>query len=119
MIKRIFVGFAAGIITAAFLSTGSAEAATRTFKATAYCGCRKCNGRWTGQPTASGTDYKAGRTVAVDKHQIPLGTHVWVNGKEYVAEDTGSGIGWDCIDIYFDSHRDALNFGVKYVTVEW
>ena len=119
MIKRILLGVAAGFTTAALVFTVPAEAATRTMRITAYCGCRKCNGRWTGQPTASGTNYVEGRTIAVDKHQIPFGTHVWINGHEYVAEDTGKNIVWDCIDIYFDDHQEALNFGRKYLTVEW
>lgn len=95
------------------------EVEARTMKITAYCGCRKCNGKWYGQSTASGTDYKEGRTIAVDKHQIPLGTHVWINGHEYIAEDTGNRITWDCIDIYFDDHQEAKKFGVKYMDVEW
>lgn len=112
-----------GALTAEMIWIGSipVEAAThsRKFRATAYCGCRKCNGRWTGQPTASGTSYVEGRTVAVDRHQIKLGTRITINGVEYIAEDTGSGIGWDCVDIYFDNHKDALNFGVHEVMVKW
>lgn len=92
---------------------------SREMKITAYCGCKKCNGKWYGYPTASGTDYKEGRTIAVDKSQIKLGTHVWIDGHEYVAEDTGSKIDWDCIDIYFENHQDALDFGVKYMKVKW
>lgn len=97
------------------------EAATHseTFRATAYCGCRKCNGKWYGEPTASGTDYVEGRTVAVYRHQIKLGTHIWINGKEYIAEDTGKNITWDCVDIYIDDHKRAHDFGIKYVTVTW
>lgn len=108
------------LIAEAFLLCFTPETVeARTFKATAYCGCRKCNGKWTGQPTASGTNYEAGRTIAVDPEQIPLGTHVWINGHEYIAEDTGYGIGWDRVDIYFDNHKDALDFGVRKVNVEW
>lgn len=118
MVKKILLSVAAGLTSAALILT-PAEAATQTMRITAYCGCRKCNGRWYGQPTASGTDYVQGRTIAVDKGQIPLGTHVWINGHEYVAEDTGKDIELDCIDIYFDDHQEALNFGRKYMTVEW
>ena len=109
------------VLVFSMLGCSKVEAAThtRTFRATAYCGCRKCNGKWTGQPTASGTDYVEGRTVAVYKPQIKLGTHIWVNGKEYVAEDTGKHINWDCVDIYFNNHQEASDFGIKYVTVEW
>lgn len=127
MVKKVLFYVAAGLIFAALtiemviFNSIPVDAAThsRTMKITAYCGCRKCNGKWYGLPTASGTDYEEGRTIAVDKHQIPLGTHVWVNGHEYVAEDTGKHIDWDCIDIYFDDHQEAKKFGIKYMNVEW
>lgn len=112
-----------GALMAEMMWIGSipVDAAThsRTFRATAYCGCRRCNGKWYGCPTASGTEYVQGRTVAVDKHQIKLGTHITINGVEYIAEDTGSDIGWDCVDVFFDSHSEAQDFGVRRVTVEW
>lgn len=76
-----------------------------TFKLTSYCGCRSCNGRWTGYPTASGTEYAYGRTIAVDKRVIPLGTWVYINipgdgWQKFRAEDTGSAIKGNKIDIY-------------------
>ena len=95
------------------------EAQTRTMRITAYCGCRRCNGKWYGYPTASGTGYEEGRTIAVDRHQIPFGTHVWINGHEYIAEDTGKNIGWDCIDIFFEDHNEASDFGIRYMEVSW
>lgn len=86
-----------------------------TFRLTAYCNCTKCCGKWAGGPTASGTMPQAGRTIAVDTSVIPMGTQVMINGRYYIAEDTGSGIDGNCIDIYFDSHEKALEFGVKYM----
>ena len=96
-----------------------ANAVTRTMRVTAYCNCRKCCGKWAGGKTASGTWPEQGRTIAVDKRQIPLGTTVMINGLSYTAEDTGSGIGWDCIDVYFDDHAEAKKFGVKYLKVNY
>ena len=87
-----------------------------TFTATAYCSCRKCCGKWADGITASGTTATAGRTIAVDKRIIPLGTHVLVDGEEYIAEDTG--VRGKKIDIYFDSHKEALKFGRQTVEVE-
>lgn len=95
----------------------SFPAAAEQFKATAYCGCSKCCGKWAKyHKTASGTTPEEGRTIAVDKKVIPLGTHVLVDGVEYVAEDTG--VRGNRIDIYFESHSDALEFGVQWVEVE-
>ena len=88
-----------------------------TFKLTAYCGCSSCNGQWTGYPTASGVMPTVGRTIAVDPSVIPLGTKVVINGHTYVAEDTGGAIKGSKIDIFFSSHSEAMNFGVKYAEV--
>ena len=98
----------------AFAITAGAQA--ETFTATAYCPCRKCCGKWADGITASGTTATAGRTIAVDKKVIPLGTHVIINGVEYVAEDTG--VKGKRIDIFFDSHSEALEFGRQKVEVE-
>lgn len=87
------------------------------FKLTAYCPCEKCNGKWVGQLTASGTELTVGRTIAVDPDVIPLGSIVDINGFRYVAEDTGSAIKGNRIDILFPSHKEALDFGVQYASV--
>ena len=87
------------------------------FLITHYCSCRERNGKWTGQPTAAGTDYVEGRTIAVWKPQIPLGSKVVIGGHEYMAEDTGSGIKQNCIDSYVSSHQEALELGVYYTDV--
>lgn len=89
-----------------------------TFQATAYCGCSTCNGKYVGQPTASGTQMQQGRTIAVDPNVIPLGSRVSVNGHIYTAEDTGSAIKGKIIDIYYNSHSAALKFGRQSVTVK-
>ena len=86
------------------------------FKLTAYCACSKCCGKSDGI-TATGTKATQGRTIAVDPKLIPYGSEVIINGHTYVAEDCGGAIKSKKIDIYFDSHREALNFGVRYADV--
>ena len=86
------------------------------FKLTAYCACSKCCGKSDGI-TASGTKAKQGRTIAVDPKLIPYGTKVVINGRTYVAEDCGGSIKQNRIDVFFNSHKDALNFGVQYAEV--
>ena len=110
--KKVILIFVAIVIALAFTRAAQAE----TFTATAYCNCRKCCGKWADGKTASGTTPEQGRTIAVDRKVIPLGTHVMIDGVEYIAEDTG--VRGKHIDIYFDSHREALDFGVKKVDVE-
>lgn len=78
-----------------------------TYSLTAYCACVNCCGKSNGI-TASGTQATAGRTVACNS--LPMGTVISINGNQYVVEDTG-GMGGNVIDIFFDSHEEALNFG--------
>ena len=92
------------------------EYITETFKLTAYCPCMQCCGKTDGI-TASGTKATEGRTIAVDPDVIPFGTEVIINGHTYIAEDKGGAIKDNRIDVYFDSHQDALEFGVQYADV--
>ena len=85
--------------------------------ATAYCGCVQCCGK-SDCITATGTRATEGRTIAADPRVIPYGTHVLINGHEYIVEDCGGAINGNRIDIYFESHKDALQFGVQTVTIE-
>ena len=86
------------------------------FKITAYCACSKCCGKSDGI-TASGVKATAGRTIAVDTNIIPFGTKVIIDGYEYVAEDRGGSIIGNRIDIFMESHAEAINFGVQYKEV--
>lgn len=91
------------------------------FKLTAYCSCEKCCGKSVNDPyygiTASGTIATAGRTVAVDPTVIPIGSEVVINDHTYIAEDVGGAIKENRIDVYFNSHEEALEFGVQYADV--
>ena len=87
------------------------------FKVTAYCTCSKCCGAWADGITYTGTQATAGRTVAVDPDVVPLGSKVYINGTEYVAEDIGGAIKGKRIDVLLPSHEAALQFGVKYTDV--
>lgn len=74
---------------------------------THYCNCSACCGQWAGGGTASGTTPTAGRTVAAD---LPFGTRLMINGHEYTVEDRGVSGCW--VDIYCDSHSEALERGM-------
>lgn len=80
------------------------------FEVTAYCGCENCCGKSDGI-TATGIKAEEGRTIAVDPDIIPYGTVVMINGQEYVAEDCGGAVNGNVVDIYFDNHADALQYG--------
>ena len=86
------------------------------YKLTAYCGCKRCSGGY-GNRTATGRKAKQGRTVAVDKRKIKLGSKVKIKGKTYVAEDVGGGVKGKHIDVYFKSHKKVKQFGRRYAHV--
>ena len=87
-----------------------------TFKVTAYCNCSACCGKSTGI-TASGTHATAGRTIAADTSKFSFGTKLKIGDHIYTVEDRGSAINGNKIDVYFDSHSAALQWGVKYCEV--
>lgn len=89
-----------------------------TFRATAYCSCEKCCGKWSGGPTASGTMPMQGRTIASDWDVLPAGTEVYIDGLGWrTVEDKGSAIQGQDIDIYMQSHEAAIAWGVQEVDV--
>ena len=90
------------------------EQPTTTFKVTAYCPCVKCCGKSDGI-TATGTVATAGRTIAVDPTVIPYGSKVILNGVTYIAEDCGGAIKGNKIDMFFNTHEEALQWGVRYI----
>ncbi|MBD5160886.1 MAG: hydrolase [Oscillibacter sp.] len=88
----------------------------RIMRGTAYT-----TGGKVGTRTASGTTVHVG-VVAVDKKVLPLGTKVYVvsNDGKYVygfavAEDTG--VRGNSIDLYMDTNRECIQFGVRECTV--
>lgn len=86
------------------------------YKVTAYCPCMKCCGKTNGI-TASGTKATAGRTIATDG-KFAFGTKLSINGTTYIVEDRGGAIKGNKIDLYFNTHAEALAWGVKYLPVE-
>ena len=98
------------------------------FKLTAYCGCRKCCGKYAdnrpvdenGEVIVTGSigvRLYAGVSIAVDPRVIPYHTQVVINGHTYTAHDTGGNIKGNRIDVYFDDHDEAWDFGTQYAEV--
>lgn len=82
------------------------------FSISHYCSCPICTGTAKGSRTATGHIPREGRTVAVDKHIIPLHSVIYVEGLgTFVAEDVGGAVKGNHLDIYIDDHQRALNLG--------
>ena len=92
-------------------------------KVSHYCCCVKCCGKDDGI-TYSGVKATPGVTVAVDTSIIPLGADVLVDYGDgvinyYRADDTGSAIKGNELDLCVSSHQEAINMGVRTATVYW
>jgi len=95
--------------------TGEADEYLGSFHATAYCGCEKCSGGHT--HTYSGTIPQANHTIAADLNLFPIGTKLLINGIVYTVEDKGSSVVDNRVDIFFETHEEALAFGLQNVDV--
>lgn len=96
--------------------TGSRGDYLGTFHTTAYCGCSICCPTGSGL-TYSGTVPKENHTISADISRFPIGTRLMIGDTIYTVEDTGTGIVGDRLDIYFDNHQAALNYGRQTVDV--
>lgn len=96
-------------------TTVSSNVSGQIYKITAYCSCAKCCGKTNGI-TAMGTKATAGRTVAASS-KFAFGTKLNINGHTYTVEDRGGAIKGNKIDLYVNSHAEALAWGVRYLPV--
>jgi len=90
-----------------------------TMVATGYCPCEICCERWADGLTYTGD--KVGRgCIAIDSKAgiLKLGQKLYIQGYGYgVANDIGGAIkGWE-VDLCFNTHQRALEWGRKLVRV--
>ena len=88
-------------------------------KVTGYCPCKICCGIWANGETFTGD--KAGRgCIAIDPDAgiLKMGQRVFIEGYGYgICNDIGGAIkGWEA-DACFDTHEEALEWGVRLVKV--
>lgn len=87
------------------------------FTITAYCPCEICCGQWADGVTADGSTAVEGVTIAASS-EFEFGTALRIDGHEYVVQDRGGAITGNRLDIFFDNHSDALEWGVQTKEVE-
>lgn len=110
-VKKLDALAADAQITQNFKNLGS-------FRLSFYCTCEKCCGAYATGLTKSGTTVTEGRTIAVDPKVIPLGSRVYIDGYGvFIAEDVGSAIKENKIDIAVGNHEQALKLGIDEATV--
>lgn len=90
------------------------------FQVTGYCSCTICCEEKEERLTKSETVPRASHTVAADPSVIPLGTRIVIDDVVYTVEDTGKAVEGMRLDIFFDSHEEAVRYGrkEKYVYLE-
>ena len=69
--------------------------------------------------TSTGTKPQVGRTIAVDPNVIPYGTKVYIPqfDKVFIAEDCGSAIKGNRIDIYMQDYDTCMEYGFQNITI--
>jgi 3D (Asp-Asp-Asp) domain-containing protein len=104
------------LLTLALALTTPAHAPKlRRFTVSAYCHCRVCTHRGDGI-TASGVRVREGTTIAAPR-SIPFGTRIWVPGAGWrTVQDRLSRRYDHRLDLYFTSHKRALQWGIKTLT---
>jgi len=92
------------------------EAQSQLYRVTFYCACMECCGK-TNAITASGEKATAGVTVAASS-TIPFGTRLWIEGYgERVVQDRGGAIGMNRLDVYVNTHAEALSHGSRMIRI--
>jgi 3D (Asp-Asp-Asp) domain-containing protein len=90
---------------------------------TAYCPCTKCCGDNAQGITASGkrVTHNAGRFVAADTRILPFNTQLSIpgyhDGQPVPVLDRGGAIKGNKLDVYFDSHETAKQWGRRMIPV--
>ena len=125
--RFVSVGYIAAIlILTAIALPGSKALAnqwrTVQMKVTAYCPCEKCCGEHSDGITASGHKIAPGDVfVAADK-TFAFGTEIviagYANDKPVKVLDRGGAIKGNKLDVFFPTHQQALDWGVKYVEIK-
>lgn len=89
-----------------------------TMEASAYCPCEICCGIYASGYTADGSKATAMHTVATSD-DYAFGTLMYIPYFDNVfeVEDRGGAIQDNRIDIYYDTHEEALIFGRHTITV--
>lgn len=108
---------------------GFVEVEKITYRVTAYCACEKCCGQWAlnrpldenGNPIVYGAAGEVLTSGISAASPLSFGTQIELDGygtvvvqdrtAKWVVEKYGENI----IDIYFDSHEEAWNWGCQYI----
>jgi 3D (Asp-Asp-Asp) domain-containing protein len=90
-------------------------------RVTAYCPCPKCCGKYSDGVTACGHEIQPGDTFVAADGRYPFGTEMLIpgysNSQPVQVLDRGGAIKGNRLDVFFATHQEALEWGVKYLEV--
>jgi 3D (Asp-Asp-Asp) domain-containing protein len=91
-------------------------------RVTAYCPCPKCCGKSSDGITANGHKITQGDTFVAADRMHSFGTQMIVPGyndsQPVEVLDRGGAIRGNRLDVFFNSHYEARQWGVRYLLVE-
>lgn len=106
-----------------YASAGGVTSRSYIANVTAYCACPICCGAYSNGYTATGAKATQYVTIAAPR-SIPFGTRIYIpyfqnapNGGIFIVQDRGGAITSNRLDVYFNTHQQALNFGRRSLEV--
>ncbi|MBN2272544.1 MAG: 3D domain-containing protein [Sedimentisphaerales bacterium] len=95
---------------------------TVQMRVTAYCPCEKCCGKYSDGITASGHKIRPGDVFVAADREYAMRTEMIIagynNSEPVKVLDRGGAIRGDRLDVFFYTHQEALNWGVRYLDVK-
>jgi 3D (Asp-Asp-Asp) domain-containing protein len=102
------------------VSTGQWQ--TVNMRVTAYCPCPECCGQFSDGITANGHKINQGDRFAAADKRFPFQTNLIIPGynsdKPVKVLDRGGAIQGNRLDVFFNTHDEALAWGVQYLDVK-
>lgn len=105
----------------ATVMSGPTFVSIQTFRVTAYCPCEICCEDSADGITANGYKIQPGDRFVAAPKEYPFGTKMLIPGYSndlVLVQDRGGAIKGNKLDVYFDTHSEALEWGVKTIEVK-
>lgn len=100
----------------------SSEWQTVQMRVTAYCPCPKCCGQYSDGVTACGHKIQPGDVFVAADRRYSFRTEMIISGyndgQPVKVLDRGGAIRENRLDVFFGSHQEALEWGVRYLDVK-
>lgn len=128
IILSMSVGYVIGLFSGAgtpslkspfTIDSSSSKPAPEIYNVSAYCPCELCCGVYADGITANGHVIEQGEKFVAAPSNIPFGTMIDIPGYGKVPVlDRGGAIKGNKLDVYFDTHQKALEWGRQYLKVK-